>query len=207
MKKVLIPILTLTICFAIIWKWTRGFSAFTVYSTTLTDAGKTPRAFPDIQFINQDGQVFEIANKNKFVLLNFVYLDCPLVCHKVNNQLEEIYHTLDTNLIPNKIEFVTVSFDLENDNIQKISKYRNYFGDDIDGWTFALPYHTNEKRFIKYLNKVGTWAHRVPNTGLINHSIYLYLISPENKIIKTFDPAREDNSKIIEQLNQCIAKS
>ncbi len=204
MRKVFIPIFVFFLCFGIIWQWTNGLSAFTVFSHTLAEAGQIPRNFPEINFVNQNGKTFKIENQHKYILLNFVYLDCPFVCHKVNNQLEQIYHSIDTNIIPSQLEFVTVSFDLMNDNIEKIAKYRNYFGDDIVGWTFALPYQINQDKFNKFLNKLGTWAYKVPETGLINHSIYLYLISPDNKIIKTFDPAREDNSLIIQEINKCI---
>ncbi|HRP01592.1 MAG TPA: SCO family protein [Candidatus Kapabacteria bacterium] len=204
MKKILIPIITFCVCFAVIWSWTNAFSSFTVFSYTLKEAGDTPRYFPDIKFINQNANVFDLKDKHKYVLMNFVYLNCPSVCHKVNNQLEEIYHLLDTSIVPSKLEFVTVSFDLKNDNLEKIEKYRDFFGDSIPGWAFALPYQTNEVQFRNFLKDIGIWAEEAPQTGIINHSIYLFLISPENKIIKTFDPARENNQQIINKLYQCI---
>lgn len=204
MKKILIPILSFAICLSVIWYWTHGFSAFTVFTYTLTEAGKIPREFPDVRFVNQNDSVFNIRDKHKYILMNFVYLNCPSVCHKVNNKLEEIYHLIDTNIIPSKLEFVTVSFDMKNDDVSKIEKYRGFFGDDIGGWSFALPYQKSEGDFRSMLKNIGIWAHQVPQTGIINHSIYLYLISPDNKIIKVFDPARTTNSSIINQIEQCI---
>lgn len=188
----------------VIWRWTYGFSAFTIFSYTLMKAGDIPRTFPDIQLESQDGSVFHLKDKNKYVLINFVYLNCPNVCHKVNNQLENIYHLMDTTIVPSQLEFVTVSFDLKNDNIKKIKKYRSYFGDDIGGWTFALPYQIDENEFHDFLQKAGIWAQEVRGSGIINHSVYLFLISPDNKIVKVFDPARESNTQIIEQLYQCL---
>jgi cytochrome oxidase Cu insertion factor (SCO1/SenC/PrrC family) len=122
----------------------------------------------------------------------------------VNNQIEQIYHLFNRAIVPEKLEFVTVSFDLEGDNIQKIKNYRSLYGNDIDGWTFALPYHSNRQDFTRLLRKIGIWTYQVPETGIINHSLYLFLISPDNKIVKTFDPARDDNRTIIEQINKCL---
>jgi len=207
MKRVLIPVLTLIICITIIWKWTLGFSAFTVFTYTLDKAGTIPRAFPDISMINQNGKTFHLKDKHKFMLANFVYLNCPYVCHKVNNQLEQIYHLIDSSTIPSKLEFLTLSFDLKNDNIQKIKKYRSYFGTDINGWTFALPYKVSNQEFNQYLTRVGIWKYAVPSTGIINHSIYLFLISPENKIIKIFDPARDSNDVIVRQIYSCLQEN
>ncbi len=202
MRKILIPISALVICVAVLWKWTYGFSAFTVYSYTLKEAGNIPRAFPDFQMLDQDGNVFHLKDKHKYVLINFVYLDCPYACHKVNNQLEQIYHLFSPAVVPEKLEFVTVSFDLKNDNITKIKNYRNNFGNDINGWNFAIPYQTNQQDFIRVLRKIGIWIYTIPETGVTNHSLYLFLISPDNKIIQTFDPARDSNATIIEEINK-----
>lgn len=206
MKKILIPVFALGICLTVIWKWTLGFTAFTVFTYTLDNAGDIPRAFPDIPLISQNNQVFHIKDKDKFVLVNFVYLNCPYVCHKVNNQIEQIYHLFDNQTVPSELEFVTVSFDLKNDDIQKIKKYRSYFGTDIGGWTFALPYRTNQIMFDTFLKDAGIWKYSLPATGIINHAIYLFLIGPDNKIVKVFDPARDTNQSIAEQINQCIQK-
>ena len=204
MKKILIPIFALIICVTILWKWTYGFSAFTIYSYTLKEAGDAPRAFPAFQMVNQNGVTFNLKDKHKYVLINFVYLNCPLACHKVNNQIEQIYHLFSPAIVPEKLEFVTVSFDLVGDNIQKINNYRSHYGNNIDGWTFALPFHSNQQEFTHVLRKIGVWTYEVPSTGIINHSLYLYLISPDNKVVKTFDPARDDNQTIIEQINKCL---
>ena len=204
MKKILIPICALAICVAVLWKWTYGFSAFTIYSYTLKEAGDIPRAFPDFQMEDQNGNVFHLKDKHKYILVNFVYLNCPYACHKVNNQLEQIYHLFNRTIVPEKLEFVTVSFDLKNDNITKIKNYRNNFGNDINGWTFAMPYQTNQQDFTNLLHKTGIWIYTIPQTGVTNHSLYLFLIAPDNTIIKTFDPARDDNATIIEQINKFL---
>ncbi len=204
MKKFLIPFIALAVCLSVIWKWTSGFSAFTYFSYTLKEAGSLPRSFPDLPMISQDSNVFHLKDKHKYVLINFVYLNCPYVCHKVNNQLEDIYHLVDTSIVPSRLEFVTMSFDLKNDDVQKIRKYRSYFGTDISGWTFALPHGVDNNAFNAFLKKVGVWKYAVPATGIINHSIYLFLIDPKQEIINVFDPARESTDQIVQKIESCI---
>lgn len=206
MKNFLIPIASLIICFAVIWKWTKGLTAFTIFSYTLKEAGNTPRVMPDLVLASQNNVPLILKDKKKYILLNFVYLNCPFVCHKVNNQLEKIYHQLNSLTIPSRLEFVTVSFDLKNDGIQKLKKYRSYFGTNIEGWTFAMPYKINQQEFDQFLHKLGVWKYTLPSSGLINHSIYLFLINDKNDIIKIFDPARESNLTIASQIESCINK-
>ncbi|MCO6497850.1 MAG: SCO family protein [Chitinophagaceae bacterium] len=206
MKKVLLPVAVLLLCITAIGIWTRGFSAFTVFSYTLKNAGDMPRAFPDIEWIDQDSTVFHTRDKHKYLLVNFVYLSCPDVCHKVNNRLENIYHSVDSAIVPDQLELVTVSFDTQRDGLDRIKKYRELFSkDNIDGWSFAIPYKTSELEFSNFLKEMGVWIYEVPETGVINHSIYLFLISPDNKIVKVFDPAREDDPSIIKQLEQWVS--
>lgn len=208
MKKFLIPITTLMICLSITYVWTSGFKAFTIFSYTLKEAGKYPRDFPDVSFINQDSTVFRIDKQDKYVLMNFVYLDCPNVCHKVNNRLEEIYNSSLSKWIPNRLELVTVSFDPKDDNLKKIRMYRHFFGTnaELKGWNFALPYHLNKQQFDDFLKKVGVWAEPVPGTNIINHSTYLFLIAPNGKIVTAINPIKKTNKEIINQVAQWVKK-
>ncbi|GAB1429904.1 hypothetical protein MASR2M18_07370 [Ignavibacteria bacterium] len=204
MKKILVPVIALAICSAILWKWTLGFSSFTVFSYTLDTAGEIPRAFPDLQMIDHNGNTFSLKDKGKYILLNFVYLDCPSVCHKVNNRLENIYHSFDSSVAYSRLEFVTLSFDLKNDDIRKIRSYREHFGKDISGWSFALPYQSDQERFDRFLHNAGIWKYTNPATNITNHSVYLFLIAPDNKIVRVFDPARESDKSIVEQITACL---
>ncbi|MCO5249711.1 MAG: SCO family protein [Chitinophagales bacterium] len=204
-KRLFIPLFTLLICVLTLWKWTYGFNAFTVFSHTLLESGQTPRNIEDIALINQDSSIFHLEDKDTYILMNFVYLNCPSVCHKINNRLENIYQELNENLIPNKLQLLTVSFDMLNDDISRIKRHRAYFGDNIKGWDFAIPYHLSSDKLNNYLTDMGIWAKSAPESSIINHSTYLFLISPEHKIIKVIDPAREDNESIVVNLKSWIA--
>lgn len=203
MRKIFLPVLTLIICVGIIWKWTSGFKAFTVFSYTLYNAGPVPRAFPDIAMINQNNKIFDIKDNPKYKLVNFVYLDCPYACHKVINKLDGVYKAINNRLIPSELQFYTISFDLKDDNTQRLKNYRESLGIH-QGWTFGLPYHIKKEEFEKYLKKVGIWKYQIPGTGLINHSLYVFLVSPDNKIIEVFDPAKEDDNTIAEKVQSCV---
>ncbi len=205
MKRALIPILSLSICLSVFWQWTDGFSAFTVFSYTLNKAGEMPRAFPSLKIITQDSAIVDLEEVPKFKLLNFVYLNCPYACHKINNRIGEIYPFFnDSSKKEVEVEFYTLSFDLERDHLQKIKNYRSLYGDEIEHWTFALPFQFTNQEFQRLLKEIGIWAYKAPENGMINHSLYLYLISPENKIIKIFDPTREKNGYIIQEIRRCL---
>lgn len=203
LKTVIIPLITLGICIAIISKWTHGFKAFTIFSYSLEEASPLNKEFPEIQLINHDSVLVNLNEDPKYKLANFVYLNCPFVCHKINNQLEKVYHSIDTLLVPSQIEFVTISFDLDNDDVERIRNYRNHFK-NIPGWEFAIPYGVDEQEFDVFLKNIGVWIYKESKNRIINHSTYIYLISPDNKIVKIFDPEREDNNSIVTEINEWI---
>lgn len=200
MRKCLPPLLALVLCAAVLWVWTDGFRSFTVFSHALLAAGPLPRKFPDLPLVDQDGRAFQVGGEKKYVLVNFVYLDCPDVCHKINNRLEGIYRALEGRIIPQRLELLTVSFDLRHDDLRKIRSYRQLFDGGLEGWTFALPEGVTQEKFDRFLAKLGVWAQRVPGTHLINHSIYQFLVAPNGNIVRIFDPAREDDRLIAQEL-------
>ncbi len=205
MKTWILPFLTLALAVFGIGVWTRGFSAFTVFSHTLAAAGEIPRPVENLTMVDQDGKSFRLGEKHKFTLINFVYLNCPYVCHKINNRLEGIYTALRKESIPERLELLTVSFDTERDDISKIRRYRRSLGEKLTGWTFALPDRVSKAEFERFLIDMGVWAKAAPEKALINHSIYLFLVSPEGKIVHVFDPAREDDANILRTLQRRIA--
>lgn len=200
MKKAIIPIATFIICLAGMSLLTHGFQTFTIFSRTLYNAGTLPREMPHINLIDQDSTPFAVSEKDKYVLLNFMYINCPNACHIVNYKINEIYDDLKENNTFKNLEIVTITFDLKNDNISKIKNYRQNFSPDMTGWTFAIPNGYTRQEFHKILKETGVWAHTVSDTKIINHSLYLFLISPQNQIVHIYDPARDSNNQIINSL-------
>jgi len=204
MKTFLKIFITLSICVLIISKWTNGFKDFSVYSYTLDKANKLDNNFPKLQIINQDSTLITVDKLNKFVLINFIYLNCPSVCQKMNGKIGVLYDSLK-KYVPHKIKLLTVSFDTKNDNLQKIRRYRsNRFGSNLEDWDFALPYNIDSLSLRKKLKRLGIWIYKIPRTNLFNHSVYFYLLSPKGKIIKIFNPTRESNETILSSITKCI---
>lgn len=202
MKKIVIPILALGLCFGVFGFVTNGFQTFTVYSKTLHQAGPVPRAIPDLQLIDQDGNPFVFQDREKYVLLNFMYISCPNACHIVNNRISEIYQLVEASGMQNYVEMLTITFDTENDNLQAIKNYRNNFAPEADSWTFAIPIHNSKEKFNSKLKEFGLWVYQLPESRIINHSLYLFLISPDNRIVSVYDPVRLNNEQIIRDIQK-----
>lgn len=204
MKKILIPLLTLIVCVAGLWVFTNGFKTFTTFSHTLYKAGPLPRPLPAIKLINHDSTTFYIDQKDHYVLVNFMYINCPYACHVVNNKINEIHDHIHGDPNFQNLEIVTITFDPKNDNVAKIKNYRQNYSSDMSGWTFAIPQGYTPQQLQTILQQMGVWAYTIPQTQIINHSLYLFLISPRHQIVHIYDPARHSNIQITNSLNRYL---
>lgn len=208
LKEIFIPVFSLCICIAVLWFWTLGFTSFTVFTRTLNQAGELPRDFPELSLEDQDGQVFTLgAESGNYKLVNFVYLNCPDVCHLMNYKVEDIYRSFDEHRVPGELEFYTLSFDLENDDAERLKSYRAQFETEgeMEGWTFGRPRFVSQRDLNKFLYEIGVWTYTLPETNRTNHSLYFFLISPENQIIEVFDPVREEDKSIVQKINSWLS--
>lgn len=188
--KWIFPIIVLIIWVIILDWWTFGFKALTVFSYSLKAAGALPRAVPNISLVNHLGKNIDISSlKGKYIIVNFIYLNCPSVCHFVSSKIAEVYKNiekLNKNMLE-KLVFITVSFDLERDNPDLLYHYWLHHG-ALKEWQIAA-FMPNEAPFIRSkLEKIGVYIFKKPN-GQYNHTVYMFLINTKGEIVNVFDPA------------------
>ena len=195
----LFPIFLLIGYFFLFFWWTLGFKALTIFSYSLGKAGPFPRPAPNLVLVNQFGENINTNSlKGKYVIMNFIYLNCPSVCHFVSSKVAEVYKNiekLNKNMLE-KLVFITVSFDLERDTTDLLYHYWLHHG-AFKEWHIAtfmskIPVMgPNEAQFIRSkLEKIGVYIFRKPD-GQYNHTVYMFLIDTEGEIVNVFDPARD----------------
>ncbi len=97
------------------------------------------RIAPGFSMTTQDGQ--RLTNEDlrgNFVLYNFIYSGCPEPCNNLNQTMQEIQDRIsevDLGGIP--VQFVTISFDPENDSPETLAAYAEAQGADPSQWNFA----------------------------------------------------------------------
>jgi len=138
--------------------------------------------------------------KGKYLLIQFMYLSCPDTCSTVSSRLTTLYPKLGS-LVPDRLIFMSVSFDPQLDNPKVLSRSWKHFGSRA-GWlvTSFLPEDT--AIIPELLGKIGVWLYKRPD-GLYNHSSYLFLINPEGSIIKVVRPEATTDS-LIQSIKEAI---
>lgn len=170
---------------ALLGWWTHGFRAFTTDGAALAAAGPMPRSAPPLAFVSSTGEPGSLQEmRGRYVLLTFMYLHCPDVCHLVTARLQRAQQQLD-GLTPERLVFLSLSLDPTRDDTGMLHEHWRLLG-GRPGWTIGqlsgTPGEVDDE-----LAALGAWVTRLPD-GRINHAASSYLVDPEGRVVAIFRP-------------------
>lgn len=166
--------------------WTHGFRAFTTDSAAIAAAGPMPRPAPPLRFWQLGGETSSLeAYRGRHVLLTFMYLHCPDVCHLVTARLQRAFGQLG-ELVPARMVFLSLSLDPARDDPGALGEHWRGLGAG-PGWVMGGVEAGGERRLDESLARLGVWVTRLPG-GRINHAASSFLIDPDGQVVAVFRP-------------------
>ncbi len=173
----LLPASLLLVYLSFLWWYTSGFSAFTMFSRVLSEAGSPPYPVPELHLSCHNGAVLDIRKAgSKPVLLNFIYLNCIYGCPISLAKMYRLGKDFENLLL------VSVSVDPERDSLEDLKKRWSALG-GFNNWLFCRP---TDRDWRDRVRRMGVWVYKRKD-GLINHTLDLFLIR-EGRVIETFPP-------------------
>ncbi|MFS0782947.1 SCO family protein [Bacillus sp. 1P06AnD] len=151
-----------------------------------TDYRQSKMEFPqDITLQTVKGEDFTYRHlKPKVRLVEFMYTQCPDICPNTTFQMKQLRSRLEKEgVFGKKVEFITVSFDPENDTKLVLQKYAKTFEMNEDKGWFLL---SGSKNDVKKLTDSFNFQFRDPGTGQFIHSSATYLLDEKNNVIAVF---------------------
>jgi protein SCO1 len=140
----------------------------------------------DLTFTDEQGQIVKLGDffhKNRPVLLNLVYYNCPQLCTLILNGQTQAMRQIPWT--PGKeYEVVTISIDpRETPEMarQKKSVYLNSYARTTDGWHF-LTDHDNDAK--KLAEQVGFHYRYDPRIEQYAHVAAIMILSPSGKMAR-----------------------
>ncbi|MFO1130246.1 MAG: SCO family protein [Rickettsiales bacterium] len=149
---------------------------------------------PNFSLINQNNEIFNLYDiKDKFKIIYFGFAHCPKICPEILYYLTDIVK--DLQRYNKAVQIIFISIDPERDSPEILKNFLQYFDSDIIGLTGSKDQiNAVVQNFGAYYN-VDTQE----NSGGFNHSLFIYVISPENKYVSIF--YKEDSKQsIIKQI-------
>lgn len=160
------------------------------------------------KLINQNNQetIFPDFVKGKIVVMNYIFTNCPDICPLSTNNMRLIQEKLKREKVDN-VQFVSLSFDPENDTPEVLRKFAGIRNLDLSNWTFLTGDKSVTDAVIK---KVGVLA--VPNDSTVfknGRKIYYYvhtdriqLIDTEGKIRKNYKGSTINVDEIVADIKK-----
>ena len=137
-------------------------------------------AAPELSLTDQDERAFSLAElRGRFVLIDFVYTQCPGPCPILTGVHAEVQRRLPAEL-RERTRFVSISLDPARDTPERLRDYARARGADLAGWSFLTgPQDVVDAVLAKF--GVG----RTPGAdGEIDHLVVTFLVDPEGRIAR-----------------------
>jgi len=146
---------------------------------------------PDFSLINQNGDPFTDKDlKNKITVLDFFFTNCAGPCPIMTYNMKGLYNNFSNSDI---VQFVSITVDPKNDNIDILKKYSEINGVHDLRWQFL----TSDLNSIKSIKRDGfmLFADELPQ----GHAIKFILIDEKGNIRKYFDGTDNASLEILKK--------
>lgn len=161
----------------------------------------------NVELINQNNETIYWRNlPSQYKLIFFGYTQCPDICSIA-------LHTMDKAkmvLANKKITLIFITIDPDRDTPQRIKNYLSNFNTPIIGITgnkdkLNIIYKIFNVRFHIHKNES---SHRTPTQKNLvihgyNHTPFIYVLDPDNKIISTY-PTGISYITLVEELRKFL---
>ena len=130
---------------------------------------------PNFNFINQNGEFFSDNHlKGKITVLDFFFTNCPGPCPIMTYNMKSLYDDFSNS---EEVQFVSITVDPKNDNIEVLKNYAKINGITDERWQLL----TSDLSNIKLLKK-----YQILISQIIMESLFPIIISKARLLYLTF---------------------
>lgn len=162
---------------------------------------------PSFNMINQDGEevVFPDDFKGKYMVLGFIYINCPDVCPMITQNMKNVQSQLGN---PDDVQFVAVTFDPERDTPEELKKYKDMFKLDTN-FNFLTADTTTMSAFLDSVRvrtqiSFTTESDTGEELYFINHSNKIMVLNRKAQLIYEYGGSMTNPNMITEDIKKVL---
>lgn len=154
----------------------------------LGDALVRTRPAPPFDLVDQAGRRVTLDDlRDRVLVVDFVYTECPGPCPIQTSQLVEVQRALPEAL-RERVHFVSISLDPAVDRPAVLERYARARGVDLSGWSFL----TGEPDVVAPLVRAWGVGSLRRDDGTIDHTLLTFLVKDARVMDRyTMEDARE----------------
>ena len=200
MKKIIIPVLAVTILFSCTNNNPAETKTTTDSTQTVAKDTSTATSIFNLQdtFQTQQGKNFILSDlKGKPTVVAMIFTNCSYACPRITSDMKGIEEKLKTN--KDKVNFLMVSFDTERDTPAQLKKFQ----DRMELGSNWILLHANDQT-VRTLSVLLNVQYAKDAEGNFSHS-NLITVLDKNGVLKFQKEGLEaDHTETIEKINQLI---
>lgn len=191
--NLLATIIVLLFGFALFYVGTDQFSAFTAETARVNKLVEEKPQFPDVTFEDSNERTYSIDEfEGKYVFITFIYSMCNTVCIDLERNMDEVYELIPEEYMGKDIQFLSISFDPERDNPERLDVYKNLFTNS-DGELWRMARIKDQKELQYLLDEFGVIV--IPDEyGNFAHNSAFYLIDRQGTLLEVLDYKKIDEA-------------
>lgn len=149
----------------------------------------------DFTLDNSDGTTYNFADsEGKVRLVEFMFTKCPDICPATTYNMAKLQDQLkEKGLFGDKVEFVSISFDPENDTPEVLQEYANKFKADQSGWKFL---RGDAQAVEKVTKDFGLMVIKEPD-GSYGHTARMFLVDGDGNMRRAYGMAAEMDMEVM----------
>lgn len=145
------------------------------------------------------------SDNGRLKVVAFFYTACPDVCPFTMSDLKEVYDEVEGGgVLEDKVEFVSITLDPDEDTDERIKRYARSFDADQKGWQWL---RGTEEQTSEVTAQFNMRRLKLDDNQIV-HSTTLYLIDPNHQIRGTYAMAtytdRVNKEKLMEDIFKLI---
>ncbi len=170
----------------VFWWGTDGSRALTAETARRQNIVASPRALPDVLLRDQNGaEVFLSDYRSAPLLIEFIYTSCPDICLALGTTFEQLDSTA-----PTAARLLSISFD-PVDGTEQLGWFADRYGATPPRWRVARIAEDDARSAL--LERAGVVV-IADGVGGFVHNAGLYLVDPEGRLTRVFDPDDADGA-------------
>ena len=166
---------------------TSGLSNFTLESERKSKLFLSQPSIA-LQLINADGQRLSLANfakmQNKMLVTEFIYTSCKTLCLTLGDYFQQAQTHIKAQSLQNKIHLLSISFDIAEDNPERLNRYQHRMKMDKHIWSIATMASDTNLTIAK--RQLGLVVLKDGSNEFVHNSAFLVL-SPQGKLLGIYD--------------------
>jgi protein SCO1/2 len=166
---------------------TSGLSNFTLESERKSKLFLSQPSIA-LQLINADGQRLSLANfakmQNKMLVTEFIYTSCKTLCLTLGDYFQQAQTHIKAQSLQNKIHLLSISFDIAEDNPERLNRYQHRMKMDKQIWSIATMASDTNLTMAK--RQLGLVVLKDGTNEFVHNSAFLVL-SPQGKLLGIYD--------------------